>query len=120
MRFAKLMVVVGGVLMVSTAAWAAARAEERLPITVAGEHLWAGGELSRKVELPTPGVWYIWLKASNPGWQPAVVTWDLDGRQPLHSARIAGIDGKYIFQANLLILQAVHHRAQPQPGFFIA
>lgn len=87
MRSAKLMAVVCSLVMVSTAAWAAAPAEERLPIMVAGEHLWAGGELSRKVELPTPGVWYIWLKASNPGRQPAVVTWDLDGHQPLHSAR---------------------------------
>ncbi len=42
---------------------------------------------SREVDLPTPGVWYIWLKATNQGSIPAVLTYDLDGKQPLKSAR---------------------------------
>ncbi|MEK7766879.1 MAG: right-handed parallel beta-helix repeat-containing protein [bacterium] len=44
-------------------------------------------EFSRTVTLPTRGVWYVWLKATNPSWRPALVTWSLDGRQPFHGSR---------------------------------
>ncbi|MEK7474914.1 MAG: right-handed parallel beta-helix repeat-containing protein [Candidatus Coatesbacteria bacterium] len=43
--------------------------------------------LVRKVNLPTRGVWYAWLKVSSEGPWPAVMTWDLDGVQPLMSER---------------------------------
>jgi hypothetical protein len=43
--------------------------------------------LVRYVTLPSRGVWFIWLKVSNSGETPAVLTWDLDGEQPLHSSR---------------------------------
>lgn len=47
-----------------------------------GDHV-----LSRTVNFPTRGVWYVWLKVRCPGPWPAVLTWDLDGKQPLLSAR---------------------------------
>lgn len=43
--------------------------------------------LSREVNLPSRGAWFIWLKATNPVVVPALVTWDLDGEQPLNSSR---------------------------------
>jgi len=42
---------------------------------------------SRTVDLPSRGVWFIWLKATNAGDTPVFVTWDLDGDQPLASSR---------------------------------
>lgn len=43
--------------------------------------------LVRTIRFGAPGVWYLWIKASA-GWpHGAVVRWDLDGRQPLHSGR---------------------------------
>jgi hypothetical protein len=64
-----------------------AAAEQKLPIILTGEKLWQGNVLTREVVLPTPGVWYIWLKATSASWRPAFLTWDLDGEQPLHSSR---------------------------------
>jgi len=43
--------------------------------------------LSRTVHFPARGVWYVWLKVSCPGPWPALITYDLDGVQPLLSAR---------------------------------
>lgn len=53
------------------------------------EH-WRGREkevLTFDVNLPARGVWYAWLKVGSEGPWPAVLTWDLDGVQPLRSAR---------------------------------
>jgi hypothetical protein len=41
----------------------------------------------RELNFPTRGIWYLWVKASNPGFLPALVGYDLDGIQPLKSAR---------------------------------
>ena len=43
--------------------------------------------LARALRFPARGVWYIWLKVRCDGPWPALLTWDLDGRQPLLSAR---------------------------------
>jgi len=43
--------------------------------------------ISSKVNFPTRGVWYVWLKVKCPGPWPAILTWDLDGVQPLLSSR---------------------------------
>ena len=43
--------------------------------------------LSRTVHFPTRGVWYVWLKVRCAGPWPALLTYDLDGVQPLLSAR---------------------------------
>jgi len=54
-------------------------------------------KLSREVVLPTKGVWYLWLKATHlsktPAGQsrdaatPAMIKYDLDGKQPLKGPR---------------------------------
>jgi hypothetical protein len=59
----------------------------RLPILAEGGDWTSEWKLSREVVLPTPGVWYLWLKVTNDDWKPATMTWTLDGRQPLHSSR---------------------------------
>jgi hypothetical protein len=43
--------------------------------------------LERKVNFPVRGVWYLWLKARATGEWPALLTWSLDGAQPLQSSR---------------------------------
>src|SRR5262249_23752673 len=43
--------------------------------------------LSRTVHFPARGVWYVWIKVRCPGPWPALIHWDLDGAQPLVSAR---------------------------------
>jgi len=43
--------------------------------------------LARTVNFPARGVWYIWLKVRCPGPWPAVLTYSLDGVQPLMSTR---------------------------------
>lgn len=66
-------------------------AADRLPITAAGERLGEGGgrnpELTRTVELPTPGVWYLWLRVTSRGAEPLSVSYDLDGVRPRHRPR---------------------------------
>lgn len=39
------------------------------------------------VDLPTPGVWYVWLRVSTDFWGSTLLTYDFDGEQLLHSAR---------------------------------
>jgi len=65
---------------------ACGEAAPELPIVAAGGPF-TEGSISREVVLPTPGVWYVWLKVTNKDWRPATLTWDLDGQQPLHSSR---------------------------------
>jgi len=43
--------------------------------------------LTHLVDFPTRGVWYIWLKVRCTGPWPALINYDLDGIQPLMSAR---------------------------------
>ncbi len=43
--------------------------------------------IAQSVHFPTRGVWYAWLKVSSDGPWPAILTYDLDGVQPLKSAR---------------------------------
>jgi hypothetical protein len=43
--------------------------------------------LTQVVDFPARGVWYVWLKVRCPGPWPALLTYDLDGIQPLMSAR---------------------------------
>ena len=43
--------------------------------------------LTQTVNFPSRGVWYIWLKVRCPGPWPALLTYDLDGVQPLLSSR---------------------------------
>lgn len=47
--------------------------------------------MSREVDLPSRGIWFVWLKASAGGEFPAVLSWDLDGEQPLHSSRARAV-----------------------------
>jgi hypothetical protein len=42
---------------------------------------------TRKVNFRTPGVWYLWLKVRSASETSSLLTYDLDGDQPLHSAR---------------------------------
>lgn len=70
----------------------AARASgERLPIMVPGGRLHAGRgtspELTRTVRLPTPGVWYLWLRVTPRGGEPLAIAYDLDGMKLRHPAR---------------------------------
>jgi len=72
-------------------------AQIKLPIVVEGATVMSEGRrrkrdrgrpaISREINLPTRGSWFVWVKASNPGWEPSVVTCDLDGVQPLRSSR---------------------------------
>ena len=70
-----------------------AAAGDRLPLIVDGGVLKSGKNnkdqqlLERKFTLGAPGVWFLWVKAANRGRNSAVITWELDGEQPLHSAR---------------------------------
>ncbi len=43
--------------------------------------------VTRKVTLPMYGVWYVWLKVTSNTDRASLLTYDLDGIQPLHSAR---------------------------------
>ncbi|MHC5034304.1 MAG: hypothetical protein ACYTFZ_04650, partial [Planctomycetota bacterium] len=90
------LLIVAGVVSVACTSFASdAILSDELPFLLEGGRLEARrrrqetGEsrLVREVTLPSRGVWFIWLKVSNPGETPAVVTWDLDGEQPLHSSR---------------------------------
>ena len=65
-------------------------APARLPIMAPGGHLHHGKdalELSRTVTLPTPGVWYLWLKVTARGSEPLAIEYDLDGAKPRHRLR---------------------------------
>ncbi|MEK7476287.1 MAG: right-handed parallel beta-helix repeat-containing protein [Candidatus Coatesbacteria bacterium] len=65
-------------------------APDRLPVMAPGGRLHHGQdplELSRTVTLPTPGVWYLWLKVTARGTEPLVVEYDLDGAKPRHRPR---------------------------------
>lgn len=67
----------------------------KLPILLPGatlteegkRHKKKGDEYAAEVDLPSRGSWFVWVKASNPGWAPVILTYDLDGVQPLHSSR---------------------------------
>jgi hypothetical protein len=46
-----------------------------------------GKIIQRKVNFPAPGIWYFWLKVKSKSQDSTLLTYDLDGRQPLRSAR---------------------------------
>jgi hypothetical protein len=46
-----------------------------------------GKIIQRKVKIPAPGIWYFWLKVRSKSQDATLLTYDLDGRQPLRSAR---------------------------------
>ncbi|MHC4593106.1 MAG: hypothetical protein ACYS8L_10500, partial [Planctomycetota bacterium] len=99
-------------LSVSCAA-AAASAPDRLPIVLEGVHLRGGVRtISRDVNLPSMGVWYVWLKAANEAEEPAVLTWDLNGEQPLHSAR-----SQVVIKAHAKSQWVSRTRSAAGPGF---
>ncbi len=89
-RFAAGVAIAVGVLSESGEA-----APARLPLVVEGATLFKEGnrrnpavvEFTRTVTLPERGVWYVWVRATNAGDRPAVLSWDLDGVQPLLSSR---------------------------------
>ncbi len=119
MRIAKPMAAaVAALLTASVTVWAAdsqdgedRETRSRLPIVAEGG-TFEEGVLSREVVLPTPGVWYVWLKATNKGWHPAALTWDLDGEHPLHSSRSRMLVAPYTNS------QWISHTAYPHsPGF---
>ena len=84
----------------------------RLPIVAEGGAWDNNWGLTREVVLPTPGVWYVWLKVTNDGWRPATLTWALDGQQPLHSSRSRVLIPPYLKS------QWVSHTAYARsPGF---
>jgi len=60
-----------------------------LPLIAPGGDVKGGkdGDVVRTIRFGTPGVWYLWIKASAKGPHGATVTWDLDGEQVLHSGR---------------------------------
>ncbi len=62
---------------------------DRLPLVAPGGEVKGGkdGALTRPIRFGTPGVWYLWIRASAKGPHGATLTWDLDGEQPLHSGR---------------------------------
>ncbi len=70
--------------------------EQKLPIMLAGGAMSEEGVLTREVVLPTPGVWYLWLKASNSAWRPGILTWDLDEQQSLKSNRSRVLINPYL------------------------
>jgi hypothetical protein len=99
-------------LAVSCAA-AGASALDRLPIVLAGAHVREGARtISRDVNLPSMGVWYVWLKATNEAEEPAVLTWDLNGEQPLHSAR-----SQVVIKAHTESQWVSRTRSAAGPGF---
>jgi hypothetical protein len=63
---------------------------DRLPLLALGGALEVSDgrdTLERTVRFGAPGVWYLWFQATTGGPAPALLTWDLDGVQPLHSGR---------------------------------
>ena len=66
-------------------------APQKLPLLLEGGALSGEHPLTREVVLPTPGVWYLWLRARATGQTPALLSWDLDGRQPLLSCTAPGL-----------------------------
>jgi hypothetical protein len=62
---------------------------DQMAAKVAGEEVEADGEkyFSRKVNFRTPGVWYLWIKLKSLTDTSSLLSYDLDGVQPLHSAR---------------------------------
>jgi parallel beta-helix repeat protein len=56
-----------------------------------GEFVEAAGDspssLVREIDLPAKGVWYLWLQATSLSPEQSLLTYDLDGLQPLHSSR---------------------------------
>jgi len=63
------------------------------PISLDGERLfekqsWEPDKvLKRQIYFPTPGVWYIWLRATSLSNAQNILTYDLDGKQPLKEPR---------------------------------
>jgi hypothetical protein len=117
----------GGCTTAHSVAAARAPAESKIPSTqqTNGPILLDGAELhtesgpdrprphriSRKVNLPTPGVWYVWLRVSTGDAFPALLTYDLNGKQLLRSHR------KEVLIAPHLKSQWVNHSRHP--GFKI-
>lgn len=65
---------------------------DRLPLVAAGGTVKAGGkkeeaELRRTFRFPTPGVWYVWIRATNVGEANAILTYGLEGTTPFRSDR---------------------------------
>ncbi|HEY3236828.1 MAG TPA: hypothetical protein VGJ84_19070, partial [Polyangiaceae bacterium] len=64
---------------------------DRLPLIASGDRISADGtrpaKLSQSFRLPTPGVWYIFLKVSVHGDQPALLTYSVDDVPPIRSQR---------------------------------
>jgi len=63
-------------------------ASDRLPLVAEGGILTIREDkeskaLSRVFHLATPGVWYLWLKASSASDEPGLVEYSMDGEQPL-------------------------------------
>jgi len=62
----------------------------RLPLLAPGGTMEAADgrdTIVRTFRFGAPGVWYLWLQVTTPGPAPALLTWDLDGVQPLRSGR---------------------------------
>ncbi len=72
-------------------ALAALSGSDRLPIMATGGRLHPGkgsGPLfSRTVTLPTPGVWYLWVRVTSNEGEPRAIAYDLDGVRPRHPSR---------------------------------
>jgi len=45
------------------------------------------GFLERRFRLDAPGIWYIWLLVTSDKEETTLLTWELDGNQPLRSSR---------------------------------